>query len=272
MSVYDGDFLGFQLGDIHSSQLNITRVSSGDRYNENLSPNFNDATEQVPGADGTYYWNTYYTQQLFVIDFAFDDLHDEDICKLKRVLNFKGVQPLIFDETLYKKYYVKCSSPPTLKYICFTDKETRVYKGEGSINLIAYYPYALSTTDIKIKGGTKLLVNNIGDIETPMKIYYNLDNNLIDQDLFLSLNENKILNIKIKQKLKKNEEDESRDVYICIDSKTHLIEGLDENYKKTGMLYNRFITSGDFFLLPVGKNTFTTNIACDKIEFNYLYY
>ena len=28
-------------------------------------------------------------------------------------------------------------------------------------------------------------------------------------------------------------------------------EVLDENYKKTGMLYNRFITSGDFFLLPV---------------------
>jgi len=44
MSVYSGDFLGFQLGNVHSSQLNITRVSSGDRYSETFIPNFNDST------------------------------------------------------------------------------------------------------------------------------------------------------------------------------------------------------------------------------------
>jgi len=44
MSVFSGDFLGFQLGDIHSSQLNITRVSNSNRYTENLTPNFSDAT------------------------------------------------------------------------------------------------------------------------------------------------------------------------------------------------------------------------------------
>jgi len=44
MSVFSGDFLGFQLGNIHSSQLNITRVSNGDRYTENLTPNFTDTT------------------------------------------------------------------------------------------------------------------------------------------------------------------------------------------------------------------------------------
>jgi len=61
MSVYSGDFLGFQLGDIHSSQLNITRVSNSNRYTENLTPNFIDTTVQVPGKDGTYYWDTFYT-------------------------------------------------------------------------------------------------------------------------------------------------------------------------------------------------------------------
>ena len=265
MSVYDGDFLGFQLGDIHSSQLNITRVSSGDRYSENLLPNFNDAIEQVPGADGTYYWNTYYTQRSFTIDFAFDDLRDEDIRRLKQILNFKGVQPLIFDEALYKKYYVKCSAPPILKYIGFDNNGTILYKGEGNINLVAYYPYAISTADIEIYNGTNFLVFNTGDIETPMKIYYVLDN-LVNQNLSLSLNEDKVLNITIEQKLS------NKDVYICVDGKTHLIEGLDTNYKKTGMLYNRFITSGDFFQLPVGKNILTTNIACSKIKYNYLYY
>ena len=36
MSVFQGDFLGFTLGETHSSQLNITRVSSGDRYEDIL--------------------------------------------------------------------------------------------------------------------------------------------------------------------------------------------------------------------------------------------
>lgn len=265
MSVYTGDFLGFQLGDVHSSQLNIIRVSSGDRYNENLSSNFNDVTEQVPGADGTYYWNTYYTQKPFTIDFAFDDLRDEDIHRLKRILNFKGVQPLIFDETLYKKYYVKCSSPPILKYVGFDNYGTIIYKGEGSINLVAYYPYAVSTKDISFTNGTNFLLPNTGDIETPIKVYYDL-NNLVGQNLSFSLSEDKILNLSIEEKLSDN------DRYICIDGKTHLIEGLDKDYKKTGMLYNRYITSGDFFLLPIGKNNFTTNISCNKIEYNYLYY
>lgn len=265
MSVYDGDFLGFQLGDIHSSQLNITRVSNGDRYTENLTPIFNDATEQVPGADGTYYWNTYYTQRPFIIDFAFDDLRDEDIHRLKQVLNFKGVQPLIFDEALYKKYYVKCSAPPILKYISFDEQGTRLYKGEGNANLIAYYPYAVSTADIKFENGTDFLLPNSGDIETPLKIYYRL-NNLINNNLNLYLNGEKKLTIKIKKQLNNN------DIYICIDGRTHLIEGLDSEYQKTNTLYNRYIISGDFFSLPVGKNTFTTDQICNKITYNYLYY
>ena len=266
MSVYDGDFLGFQLGNIHSSQLNITRVSSGDRYTENLTSNFNDVIEQVPGADGTYYWNTYYTQRPFVIDFAFDNLHDIDIRRLKQVLNFKGVQPLIFDEALHKKYYVKCSQAPILKYIGFNNNGTILYKGEGTINLIAYYPYAISTLDIKISSGTDFVISNIGDIETPMKIYYQLNSNLRNNGVALSLNTNVVLEMGKMQKLNDN------DKYICIDNRTHLIEGLNTDYKKTGTLYNRFITSGDFFLLPVGDNNFSTTIACNKIEYNYLYY
>jgi hypothetical protein len=60
MSVYSGDFLGFKIGDIHSSQLNITRVSSGDRYEDNLLPQLKNTTIEVPGSDGTYYFDTFY--------------------------------------------------------------------------------------------------------------------------------------------------------------------------------------------------------------------
>ena len=44
LSVYQGDFLGFRLGNDHSYNLNITRVSTNDRYSDNLIPTFQDAT------------------------------------------------------------------------------------------------------------------------------------------------------------------------------------------------------------------------------------
>lgn len=262
MSVFSGDFLGFQLGDIHSSQLNITRVSNNNRYSENLVPNFNDTTAAVPGGDGTYYWNTFYTQRPFTIDFAFDNLSDEDIVQLRRVFGFKGVQRLIFDESLYKVYYVKCSAPPTLKYISFTQDEYKIYKGEGSVNLVAYYPYGLSSYEISIGSQSEVDLTNSGDLDTPIRIYYPLPNSTIQ----INLNGNEQLKLENITKVGSN------DQYICIDNKTHLVEGLDQNFKKTGKLYNRFITKGDFFLLPTDRNTLTSNVDWNSIKFHYLYY
>ena len=118
MSVFSGEFLGFQLGDYHSSNLNITRVSSGNRYADNLIPNFKDITVEVPGGDGAYYWDTKFSTRTFQIDFAYDDLRDEDLRQLAKIFSFKGVKPLIFDESPFKKYMVKCAGAPSLKYIC----------------------------------------------------------------------------------------------------------------------------------------------------------
>ena len=92
MSVFQGDFLGFTLGDIHSSQLNITRVSSGDRYEDILLPQLKDTTIEVPGGDGMYYLDTFYTQKPFTLNFAYDDLRDEDLRRLRRLFGFKGIQ------------------------------------------------------------------------------------------------------------------------------------------------------------------------------------
>ena len=91
MSVYSGDFLGFTLGDVHSSQLNITRVSVSDRYDDNLLPTFKDRTSEVPGGDGVYYWDTNYTQKPFVLTVAYDDLRDEDLRALRQLFGFKGI-------------------------------------------------------------------------------------------------------------------------------------------------------------------------------------
>ena len=269
MSIYGGDFIGFQLGDIHSTSLNIMRVSNSNRYSENLTPDINSTKVQVPGGDGTYYWNTFYTQKPITIDFAFDDLRDEDIRQLKQVLSFKGVQKLIFDETPYKYYMVRCSAPPTLKYIPFDLKGITVYKGEGAANLVAYYPFGISVNPVTVKSSSHSRILNPGDLPTGLKIYYSIEGaqSLLKIQL-LKEDETSIgeLNFSSISSLGENDE------YICIDMKNHLIEGLDENFKKTGNLYNKFITTGDFFELPIGVYYIDSNVEFEKVEFSSLYY
>ena len=66
-----GDFTGFTFGGVSSSSLGITRVSSGDRYNEDLHPEIKDITAEVPGADGEYYFGSTYGPKKIDIEIAF---------------------------------------------------------------------------------------------------------------------------------------------------------------------------------------------------------
>lgn len=269
MSVFSGDFLGFSIGGIHSSQLNITRVSNNNRYTENLIPNFVDSTVKIPGGDGVYYWDTSFSQKPFSIDFAFDDLRDEDILRLRKVLGFKGVQPLIFDETPYKKYMVKCSAPPTLKFIGFDLNEVKVYKGEGSVNLVAYYPFGIGTVENVISSRSQYSILNNGELEAPLKFYYTIDTNSKRIELSMS-SRNKSGSLVIDGVKQIGSADVNK--YICIDTKTHLVEGVTDQFEKTGTLYNRYIESGDFFNLPMEMCTITSDPAWHQLRFNFLYY
>lgn len=269
MSVFSGDFLGITLGEVHSSQLNITRVSSGDRYDDNLLPNFKDVTAEVPGGDGMYFWDTFYNQKPFVLNFAYDDLRDEDLRRLRQVFGFKGVQPLIFDEFPYKKYMVKCVAPPTFKYICFDHMEMRLYKGEGSANLVAYYPYALATFSPKIENVSWGLINNIGDLTAKISVIYDINTAMGLSTIELRDLKGNSLGIMGFEEISKQGEN---DKYILIDSYTHLIEGLDENFNKTGHLYNKFNTSGTFFGAPLGRTRFESNVPFVRLEYTPLYY
>lgn len=145
MSGFVGPFLGFTIGKTHSSELKIVRVSSGDRYEQNLLPDFKDRTVEVPGGNGSYYFGSQYTSRKFTINFAFDNLTKFEIRRITQILGFQDMQYLSFDETPYKKYAVKCAQPPQLKYICFEGQNyVDVYKGEGTLNLISYYPFGFS--------------------------------------------------------------------------------------------------------------------------------
>lgn len=166
MSTFKGDFLGFSYNGVHCSELGIFRVSSGDRYQINLSPASKLQTVEVPGTDGTYYFGKSFTQKTFKIDFAFDHVNDEQLRRIKQLLNTKGIHELIFDEEPYKVWDVQINGIPQLKIIPFDEGNVyenfgeiyntyltkygeRIYKGEGSIDFICYSPWAHSPKEKK---------------------------------------------------------------------------------------------------------------------------
>ena len=155
---FQGPFLGFTYNGRHSSELGIVRINTGNRAEMPLSPSFKDSTAEVPGGKGLYYFNTQIQQRQFTINFAYDDLAEEDVRELREWLNPLEQGELIFDEEPYKAYTVKPNTQPKLSYLVFDREITtenfklyepstvkssgRVYKGEGAIGLTAYYPYA----------------------------------------------------------------------------------------------------------------------------------
>lgn len=140
------DYVGFIFNGFHSKKdLGIVRTSNGSRFDENLLPTIQDKTVQVPGGNGTYFFGSYYTQRQFTVPFAFDDLDEQGIVKLKKVLGDKKIHDLIFDEAPYKVYKAKITGSATIKHIPFSEGPTnRRYKGEGSIQFTCYQPFARS--------------------------------------------------------------------------------------------------------------------------------
>jgi len=177
-----GDFIGFSFDGIHSSRLNIVRVSDGDRYDEELFPEINDKTTEIPGNDGEYFFWSNFGKRTFSISIAYDSVTEEQFRQIRRVFGQKRICELIFDERPYKVYYAKVEDPIELNYICFdeeeyywdsenhigyiegsidhkvyTGKTRRIYKGEGKIDFVCYYPFAkqqFKTLDFYLRRNT----------------------------------------------------------------------------------------------------------------------
>lgn len=298
------DFTGFTFCGAHSfDDLHIVRVSNGSRYNEDLVPTFQDVTASVPGGDGQYYWESFYSNKPLPVSFAFDELTETDIRRLRNSFDGKVEGWLIFDERPYKKYWAKVQSPVQLNYICFdNDNGARVYKGEGTVNFVAYYPpYAKSihkylnlfsdeeylnkgewaeSSGMKATQGsydgtntTSITVFNAGDIETDWMAFFPITSSgSALTSLTLTSNGVTIGSLSFSAISRKD----TNDTYIRINSQTNLVEGcklVGGEFMLTGSLYNEFVTSGDFFKIPVGGDyVFNSNTNCTKIEYEFLYY
>lgn len=110
---------------------------------------------------------------------------------------------------------------------------------------------------------------NPGDLPTDFQVYYPKDN--VTSDFTVSCANVGTLNISGITTAK------SPDTYICVNSKNHLIEGCikeGQTFVPTGNLYNEYISSGDFFKIPVTGTTHTEVVVtaeAETVTYNYLY-
>ena len=355
-----GDFTGFTFGDWRSSDweqnLEVLRVSGGDRYDEELHPEIKDITAEVPGVNGEYYFGSNYGPKKIDIEIAFDSLTEAQFRELRRVFGTTKIKGLIFDERPYKKYMAKLESPIELSYVCFdepikrvsttpepglrvirgeetiideeTQEETvvptweresiypyvieegtqRIYKGEGKIAFVCYFPFAKSVYKVLPEGSTDWAISsgilsaeeyegfdiydsetgiiniyNPGDIETGFRLYISgtqsngvslvyTENDMEQNNTSLIINSYTLKN---------------GDIGILVDTINELIVGIsefgyDQNgnavYKTTGNLYNEYINSGYFFhLKPNGRyDGATLQVETDaqdvEIFYDYLYF
>lgn len=314
-----GDYIGFSFGGVHSSSLGIVRVSDGNRYTQNLFPSFSDSTSNVPGGDETYYFGTTYSQRTISFPIAFDCVEEKEVRAMQQLFAPDGsLKELWFDELPFKAWTAKIIGTPYLKFLPFDEtyrfwdsaqnkmvyEKKRVFKGEGELSFSIYYPFAHSRfkyldeasseeiynlaewqPSINLKAtkgsydapGVTTQVYNPGDLPTDYKLFYSRAQfqNLTKLSLQVSGNEQMlgVLNFSSDKVLNET------DTYICINSKTNLIEGYDAAFNQTGTLYNRYVISGDFFKIPTNASIgggeiqlVSTGAQSAKIEYDYLYF
>lgn len=318
MAVQKGDYIGFSIGDRHSSDLGIVRVSTNDRYIDNMLPVITDKTIQIPGGDGTFYFGSNYPSKTIHIDFAFDSLNDLQIREIIQILASKKLQKLIFDEAPYKYYWVKSSGQPQIKYLSFDEAigtlTTKVSKGEGSVDLIAYKPFAYSvykfldeyesdnidewaaasgmlesqtigskTYDSFNTDGSNLVstyIYNAGEMDTDYKLIMKFNGSFIGIDDFaIELDNDPTAQLQLNKINKKG-----TDTYLILNTAAQILEGaikVENEYVKTGNIYNEYITAGNFFKLPQGESVLKITNAISgsmtpseyfSINYSYLYY
>lgn len=137
------DLLGFTFNGRHSSEFRFIRVSGGKEFESELLPNRKDTTINIPGQMGEEFLYEKKEKSTFKFQFAFDDMNESDIREIKNWLSVDYPCDLVLDEEPYKTWKVKVSGIPKIKYNMFDREDgSRVYKGTGDVQFVAFKPYA----------------------------------------------------------------------------------------------------------------------------------
>lgn len=166
------DFTGFYWNGHHTSEWDIKVVTSGSRYDSRFLSDMNNNLTDIPGGDGQYFYNTTYGPKKWTCNIAFDRITEVDKREIENWLSSKELSDFIFDEVPYKAYSCKLENRPSITWLCFDEpkttgskKEPRIYKGEGTLNFIAPYPYAHNARKLNDDGTVGQSLKYLDEIE-----------------------------------------------------------------------------------------------------------
>lgn len=248
-------FLGFTFRGRHSSEFGIIRVINGDRLKEDLTPEFQDITQEIEGADGMLYYGTKYKKRDFVIDFAFDNLSEGQLADLKRWLNGREIGDLEFDEKEGIIYSAKVTGKAVVNYIPFDGATTdsTIYKGEGSVTFTCYFPFGRQL--LTASGTNNIYTIEVGDL--PSRPVIQLGETKGEDEIVIRRKNSTgpvLLTIKAGSDVSN----------LTIDCKRFLItDGTD--------IFNHWITQGDFFstedTISFWISMAVTTVTYDKLSY-----
>lgn len=256
------DFLDFSYNDKWASEMGLIKVNTGERQDDEILPASKDTTIDVPGSDGVYYLNSKFQQREFTINFAYDGLKENDILAIREWLAPKKECRLIFSERPYKYYMAKPKSAPKLSYIAFDDTDgTRVYRGEGTVQFVCYYPWARS----------------VGKYLTDYEGYFFSIEELCIMSILNTVNNNQVTFKTLKGEIKTGTINE-KDYSIVVEGKEYQVYGTrNENrtydyveaHTRPGPLVQQLEGSGITKLYPGSEGGFKqSGPLCEKTIYN----
>ena len=139
-----GSFIGFSFDGQHSSRLGISRIFSSDRLEIPICPSTKEVSVDLPGQDGIMFLDSYQAGREIRVSFAFSELTEEQLQKLKQLFNKKGLFKLILDEDPYKVWLVRPTNQIILSNLAYSIDGKRVYGGQGEIIFKSPNVYATS--------------------------------------------------------------------------------------------------------------------------------
>lgn len=166
------------------------RTSDGNRYNQWLSPDFENIRESVDGQVGEYDFGTKINGRPFPLQCFCEGVTEFELRWLQAWLSPGRVGKLIFDESPFKYYIVKIDRAVDFSFVPFgRSGGGTLYKGQFQLDLMAPYPYGLSRFDTL----DELIYDNPNT-----KLYYNsglLYKEILPQSTFenITTNQNMIL-------------------------------------------------------------------------------
>lgn len=284
MQRFKSDFTGFTFNNLHSADMGLARVSGGDRYDYSILPSQEVKTIAVPGRDGEFFIEANYQPRNITIQFAYDHLTESEFVALHTWFGDRKERELWFDEAPYKVYSAKVTGEPNLTFIPFDDPKTkeRIYKGEGQVQFIAYFPFAKSRFKVlssehegtqwaessgilneatmanynKINNGVAALYNP-GDIATPLSIAFTVQDNTGYQAI------NKTLNGAITERI-------IIDMSLLTVGRNYTINSFTELIERAGLAYNHAIAAGTFLKVVPNKRAKNGHIDSQTVSFDPL--